>query len=436
MFKNNPNYEIKEISEKYKEIVYQIKSNLNKNMNYEEVLSKSLTDLMKNKTDEENKINEFYSNLEELILKKKKELIDKLNKIFVDNSQKIELELNSIRNKISKTEKLKINVESNINHINKFIDNFEYYLNLLNETKDHNTTNIKFNLTIFSFENHDKLISLLCNNGELKSISKILFNNNTSIIKDYFIEKINNQKERKKYENISTNNNNSKLISNNYIPIKIFKENLHSNLLTKDSSYNQSISLNNYSSISSKPETKKIKSNFVNTQDYLINNSNKLSNNLNISKRKSYMINSVSNYKVNDLSQYSLDSKGMINVSKSYQKTNKFVSNNKLELNRVKLGVSDYKLENDYNNKSNLGTIENKGNTIQNLIANNKQSSINDFVDNKLQKYSNPIIDLKYEKIMSIHKSINQKKILASNFKEKKNSPNSPCNIIDKSNIN
>ena len=45
-------------------------------------------------------------------------------------------------------------------------------------------------------------------------------------------------------------------------------------------------------------------------------------------------------------------------------------------------------------------------------------------------------IDLKYEKIMSIHKSINQKKILASNFKEKKNSPNSPCNIIDKSNIN
>ena len=416
-----------------------IENNLDENKNIVDTLSNCLSDLQNNKREEEKKINDFCENLQKIILDKKNDLLEKVNKIFAENGKKIELELNSLKNNISKAESIKNILESALNSKNNFRGALGNYQKFINEIKDQKSIKLDFNEMIFFIENPEKLYNLLLNYGELKINTKRSknhlkkdsnenSNNNeirmNEILANMIIYKQINTLDIKNYDNQSNNQLNKDI--NKTSTYKNYNEIIKQNLNSKESCLSQSISVNNNSSTNIKPEIKERKMYEEITNDYYKNPINNERINLN-DLNSNFNLNNLMNKTENTATVESSNCDPYSLKDRHKQDLNYYLPNNQLDLNLIKYGTNFYNFSHD-KYKTKLGIV-NQSNPITNPYANNVKNSIKDF-NNNLNNYSNPVIDMKYEKIMNSHKNIETKN-LVPNY-DNKNLYCSPSSINDK----
>jgi hypothetical protein len=398
-----------------------VDNQVNISSNCAETLQKNLNEIKKNKIEEEKKINELYLNLEQLIQKKRKDLIDKLNKFYSENTKKIEVQLSLHCEKLSNSKSLKSEIEDAFRNKTNFNLVFESYQSLMEESEqDQNNVNLDNNEVFFFNENVDKISHLIMTSGEVKIRSKNKRNISTKRENSYGDESniVNEIKFKESIPHRITNSsqnkppnskNNEIPISNPYNTMKTGNKpqnhrNIHNNfhpinLNSRDSSINQSISIKNYSSVYGKEKNNPVD----NTYDYLQSNLNKGGNNHSTIPKthlnyvnKSDMIERSGISGSNPTSLYNMSPTKNENVTINLNQID--------DMNLIKYGTNRYNFNNEkYRLKASGKSVNNI--TPNYFENNNIQQPINNYIN--INKYSNPIIDLKYDKIMNNHKGTN-----------------------------
>ena len=178
-FKQNPNLEIKEINDKFKEIEIDIDNIIDDNQNNVGVIQNSLIEIKKNKEIEEKKVNEIFNKLSEIINTKREDNLNKINTLFSENAKKLRQKLELFSSKIEKCEEIKEKIS--LYKENKEQSQLSFILNEYNKliAKINETNYYKLILQKYKFVYDDEpiIIRLINKLGDFK-----IFPNNCAFI--------------------------------------------------------------------------------------------------------------------------------------------------------------------------------------------------------------------------------------------------------------
>ena len=343
-FKHNPNWEIKEINDKFKEIETEIDKIIDENQKNVGIIKNNLNEIKKNKEIEEKKVTDVFNRLDELIKLKKEENLSKINTLFTENAKKLSQKLEMFSNKIEKSEEIKEKISSykenkEQSQLANILNDFNKLLAKINDNHYYKLILQKYK---FIYEDESVITRLINKFGDFK-----IYPNNCMFLGN-------------KKNNITINNNSTITHSNNNI--NSFKNNLNCNNSTSKLNINQSqsrMNINIFTNINPEKSSSVIdESNNIIKRKLKINKSNSSKSPFQKNKNK---INNNSN------SQYNFYKQKMIEPN---------INQNSSNINSINI-YNNYK-----NNSKPKGTQKKKklNNTLDYDININKKKNINNSV--------------------------------------------------------
>ena len=382
-FKQNPNWEIKEINDKIKEIEIEIDNIIEENQKNVGIIQNTLSEIKKNKEIEEKKVIEVFDRLYEIIKDKKEDNLNKINTLFKENARKLSQKLELFSNKIEKSEEIKekinlYNENKEQNGLSKILDDYNKLLIKINDNHYYKLVLQKYK---FVYDDEPIIVRLINKFGDFKIIP-----NNCAFLGT-------------KKNNINNNLN----ISNN----NNFKGNLNYNHSTSKLNINQSqsgmniniftnINQDNTSSAVNEPIHNIIKQKLKNNKSY---------SNISPFQKNKKKINNISNSQYNSFyKQKMIDSNisenksniNSINMYKNYRNNSKLKTTSKKKKLNNTLDFDINISKNKINNNSTLGLRVNTPSDLvkKNILNNgvnfgNKNKTLNNFSNNKQEKRTN-----------------------------------------------
>ena len=376
-FKQNPNWKIKEINDKFKEIEHEIDIIMDESQHNITLIKNILVEIKKNKEIEEKKVNEIFNKLSEVIKSKKEENLNRINTLFTENAKKLSQKLEVFSSKLDKSEEIKekISLYNERKEQNQLSFILNEYNKLLLKVNDIHYYKLVLQKYKFVYEEEPVLIRLINKFGDFKiTPNNCIFMGNK--------------------KNTPITNNSTVMNHNNN-----FKNNLNQNQPNSKLNLNQSqshMNINIFTNINhDKPSTinepgniikKKLKANksYSNINHYQ-KHSKKVSN-ISNSQYNSFYKQKITenNFNENDSSSY-INYKNKI-LTKTNQKNKKF--NNTLDfdisLNKKKNSnnsTTSIKINTPINlikkNRFNTGTYSGNKYDILNTTPNNNEQSFN-----------------------------------------------------------
>jgi len=274
--RKDPKCEVKEIKEKFDELILDAEKVINLNHNNIKIIQDSLKDIKKNKETEEKNINSYFDHIFKYLNTKKGEYLSQVDSFFTDNTKKLKQKLEIFSEQIEQAESLKALID-NYDTNNNFDEIMETYIKL-DTLKKTEKDNCQINLQEYKFSHDDetKIMKYINNFGDIKTINKNIYFQNGQ--KDIFNLKVSSnvapivEEQKKNFFNFNTN---PALITNS-------TNNKNSARLTNNSLENQEMenemNYNNNSNISNHTNNKK-HNNFNNNYNFNFNKINPMSNN-------------------------------------------------------------------------------------------------------------------------------------------------------------
>ena len=367
ILRKNPKCEVKEIKEKFDELVLDAEKIINLNQNNIKIIQDSLKDIKKNKETEEKNINLYFDHIFKYLNSKKGEYLSQIDSFFTDNAKKLKQKLEIFSDQIEQGESLKAlidNYETN-NNFDEIMETFIKLDAIKKREKDNNE--ISLQEYKFSHDDETKIMKYINNFGDIKTVSKNIHFQSDK--KDIFNLKVSSnvapivEDQKKNYFNFNTN---PMLVNNN-------NNNKNSSRLTNNSNEKEEME---------------------NEINY--NNSN-ISNNNN-KKQGSYSNNY--NFNFNKINPMSNNSTGKRNIKPNFGNNNNFfrhITNNNNEFNNGNMNYinmdpncrdnKNYSFNNLSNNNKNRGHriisiqdnnfMSNKGSSGDGRILNNNIYNMN-----------------------------------------------------------
>ena len=365
--RKNPKCEVKEIKEKFDELVIDADKIINLNQNNIKIIQDTLKDIKKNKETEEKNINLYFDHIFKYLNSKKGEYLSQIDSFFTDNAKKLKQKLEIFSDQIEQGESLKALID-NYETNNNFDEIMETYIKL-DAIKKREKDNNEVSLQEYKFSHDDetKIMKYINNFGDIKTVSKNIHFQSDK--KDIFNLKVSSnvapivEDQKKNYFNFNTN---PMLVNNN-------NNNKNSSRLTNNSNEKEEME---------------------NEINY--NNSN-ISNNNN-KKQGSYSNNY--NFNFNKINPMSNNSTGKRNIKPNFGNNNNFfrhITNNNNEFNNGNMNYinmdpncrdnKNYSFNNLSNNNKNRGHriisiqdnnfMSNKGSSGDGRILNNNIYNMN-----------------------------------------------------------
>ena len=327
--RKNPKCEVKEIKEKFDELVIDADKIINLNQNNIKIIQDTLKDIKKNKETEEKNINLYFDHIFKYLNSKKGEYLSQIDSFFTDNAKKLKQKLEIFSDQIEQGESLKALID-NYETNNNFDEIMETYIKL-DAIKKREKDNNEISLQEYKFSHDDetKIMKYINNFGDIKTVSKNIHFQSDK--KDIFNLKVSSnvapivEDQKKNYFNFNTNpmlvnnnnnNKNSSRLTNNSNEkeemeneINYNNSNISNNNNKKQGSYsnNYNFNFNKINPMSNNSTGKRnIKPNFGNNNNffrYITNNNNEFNNgnmnyinmDPNIRDNKNYSFNNLSN---------------------------------------------------------------------------------------------------------------------------------------------
>ena len=399
ILRKNPKCEVKEIKEKFDELVLDAEKIINLNQNNIKIIQDSLKDIKKNKETEEKNINLYFDHIFKYLNSKKGEYLSQIDSLFTDNAKKLKQKLEIFSEQIEQGESLKALID-NYDTNNNFDEIMETYIKL-DTIKKTEKDNNEINLQEFKFSHDDetKIMKYINNFGDIKAMSKYIHFQNGK--KDIFNLKmpsnapLPSEEQKKNFFNFNTN---PQILGNNI-------NNKNSSRLTNNSTENQEIE------------------NEINYNNSRISNNN---------KQKQMNFNSNYNFNFNKINPMSNNSTGKRNIKTNFGNNNFFrqIINNSNEVNNGNnnyINMDSNPRENKNYSFNNLSTNnKNRGHRIisiqdNNFISNNKGSSgegrIYNNNNNNMYNMNYPKrIGLDKNNINNTNKNMNNNKNIRNDF--------------------
>ena len=354
--RKNPKCEVKEIKEKFDELILDAEKVINLNQNNIKIIQDALKDIKKNKETEEKNVNLYFDHIFKYLNSKKGEYLSQIDSFYNDNVKKLKQKLEIFSEQIEQGESLKALIDNyeNNNNFDEIMDTYIKLENIKKSEKDNNQVNLQEYK--FSHDDETKIMKYINNFGDIKTVNKFIHFQNEK--KDLFNLKVSSkvapiEEQKKIFFNFNTN---PALVNNN------------NNININTNSKNSSRLTNNNNSIENQEMENEINYN---------NNSN--ISNINNNKKQGNFNNY--NFNFNKINPMSNNSTGKRNIKTNFANNNFFrhIVNNNNEYNN---GNMNY-INMDSNNR------DNKNYSFNNLSNNNKRGhriiSIqdNNFLTNK-----------------------------------------------------
>ena len=327
--RKNPKCEVKEIKEKFDELVIYADKIINLNQNNIKIIQDTLKDIKKNKETEEKNINLYFDHIFKYLNSKKGEYLSQIDSFFTDNAKKLKQKLEIFSDQIEQGESLKALID-NYETNNNFDEIMETYIKL-DAIKKREKDNNEISLQEYKFSHDDetKIMKYINNFGDIKTVSKNIHFQSDK--KDIFNLKVSSnvapivEDQKKNYFNFNTNpmlvnnnnnNKNSSRLTNNSNEkeemeneINYNNSNISNNNNKKQGSYsnNYNFNFNKINPMSNNSTGKRsIKPNFGNNNNFfrhITNNNNEFNNgnmnyinmDPNVRDNKNYSFNNLSN---------------------------------------------------------------------------------------------------------------------------------------------
>ena len=367
--RKNPKCEVKEIKEKFDELILDAEKIINLNQNNIKIIQDSLKDIKKNKETEEKSINLYFDHIFKYLNSKKAEYLSQIDSLFTDNAKQLKQKLEIFSEQIEQGESLKALIDNyeNNNNFDEIMETFVKLENIKKSEKDNSLINLQEYK--FSHDNETKIMKYINNFGDIKTINKYVHFQNDK--KDIFNLKVSSnvaplvEEQKKNFFNFNTNpaliNNNANNLINNK----------NSSRLTNNSTENQDMenemNYNNNSNISGNNNNKKQGN--LNNYNFNFNKINPMSNNT-TGKRgiktnfgnNNFFRHLISNNEYNNgnMNYINMDSNNRDNKNYSFNN----LSNNNKRGNRI-ISIQ----ENNY--------LSNKGTSGEGRLLNNNIYNIN-----------------------------------------------------------
>jgi len=393
--RKNPKCEVKEIKEKFDELVIDADKIINLNQNNIKIIQDTLKDIKKNKETEEKNINLYFDHIFKYLNSKKGEYLSQIDSFFTDNAKKLKQKLEIFSDQIEQGESLKALID-NYETNNNFDEIMETYIKL-DAIKKREKDNNEISLQEYKFSHDDetKIMKYINNFGDIKTVSKNIHFQSDK--KDIFNLKVSSnvapivEDQKKNYFNFNTN---PMLVNNN-------NNNKNSSRLTNNSNEKEEIE---------------------NEINY--NNSN-ISNNNN-KKQGSYSNNY--NFNFNKINPMSNNSTGKRNIKPNFGNNNNFfrhITNNNNEFNNGNMNYINMdpncrdNKNYSFNNLSNNN--KNRGNRIISIQDNNFMSNKGSSGDGRI--LNNNIYNMNFQKRIggdkdnnNLNKNMNNNKNFRNDF--------------------
>ena len=367
--RKNPKCEVKEIKEKFDELILDAEKIINLNQNNIKIIQDSLKDIKKNKETEEKSINLYFDHIFKYLNSKKAEYLSQIDSLFTDNAKQLKQKLEIFSEQIEQGESLKALIDNyeNNNNFDEIMETFVKLENIKKSEKDNSLINLQEYK--FSHDDETKIMKYINNFGDIKTINKYVHFQNDK--KDIFNLKVSSnvaplvEEQKKNFFNFNTNpaliNNNANNLINNK----------NSSRLTNNSTENQDMenemNYNNNSNISGNNNNKKQGN--LNNYNFNFNKINPMSNNT-TGKRgiktnfgnNNFFRHLISNNEYNNgnMNYINMDSNNRDNKNYSFNN----LSNNNKRGNRI-ISIQ----ENNY--------LSNKGTSGEGRLLNNNIYNIN-----------------------------------------------------------
>ena len=367
--RKNPKCEVKEIKEKFDELILDAEKIINLNQNNIKIIQDSLKDIKKNKETEEKNINLYFDHIFKYLNSKKAEYLSQIDSLFTDNAKQLKQKLEIFSEQIEQGESLKALIDNyeNNNNFDEIMETFVKLENIKKSEKDNSLINLQEYK--FSHDDETKIMKYINNFGDIKTINKYVHFQNDK--KDIFNLKVSSnvaplvEEQKKNFFNFNTNpaliNNNANNLINNK----------NSSRLTNNSTENQDMenemNYNNNSNISGNNNNKKQGN--LNNYNFNFNKINPMSNNT-TGKRgiktnfgnNNFFRHLISNNEYNNgnMNYINMDSNNRDNKNYSFNN----LSNNNKRGNRI-ISIQ----ENNY--------LSNKGTSGEGRLLNNNIYNIN-----------------------------------------------------------
>ena len=365
--RKNPKCEVKEIKEKFDELILDAEKIINLNQNNIKIIQDSLKDIKKNKETEEKSINLYFDHIFKYLNSKKAEYLSQIDSLFTDNAKQLKQKLEIFSEQIEQGESLKALIDNyeNNNNFDEIMETFVKLENIKKSEKDNSLINLQEYK--FSHDDETKIMKYINNFGDIKTINKYVHFQNEK--KDIFNLKVSSnvapivEEQKKNFFNFNTNpaliNNNNNLINNK-----------NSSRLTNNSNENQEMenemNFNNNSHISNNNK----KQGNLNNYNFNFNKINPMSNNTTGKRniKTNFGNNNFLRHIMNN-NEYNNGNMNYINMD-SNSRDNKNYSFNNLSSNNNKRGNRIISIqENNF--------LSNKGTSGEGRILNNNIYNIN-----------------------------------------------------------
>jgi len=132
LYRGNNQLKMMDMNEKCNDIIFSVNEMLEQNENFIRSLRQSLSEMKKNKIEEENRINNYFKELHSLIEEKRQNLIKYVGVIFSQNSEKIEQKFDFFIKKMQDAEIIKHNIDLYLRNqttdANKILNSFNNFV--------------------------------------------------------------------------------------------------------------------------------------------------------------------------------------------------------------------------------------------------------------------------------------------------------------------
>ena len=393
--RKNPKCEVKEIKEKFDELVIDADKIINLNQNNIKIIQDTLKDIKKNKETEEKNINLYFDHIFKYLNSKKGEYLSQIDSFFTDNAKKLKQKLEIFSDQIEQGESLKALID-NYEINNNFDEIMETYIKL-DAIKKREKDNNEISLQEYKFSHDDetKIMKYINNFGDIKTVSK----------------NIHFQSDKKDIFNLK--------VSSNVAPIVEDQKKSYFNFNTNPMLVNNNNNNKNSSRLTNNSNEKEEMENEIN-----YNNSN-ISNNNN-KKQGSYSNNY--NFNFNKINPMSNNSTGKRNIKPNFGNNNNFfrhITNNNNEFNNGNMNYINMdpncrdNKNYSFNNLSNNN--KNRGNRIISIQDNNFMSNKGSSGDGRI--LNNNIYNMNFQKRIggdkdnnNLNKNMNNNKNFRNDF--------------------
>ena len=393
--RKNPKCEVKEIKEKFDELVIDADKIINLNQNNIKIIQDTLKDIKKNKETEEKNINLYFDHIFKYLNSKKGEYLSQIDSFFTDNAKKLKQKLEIFSDQIEQGESLKALID-NYETNNNFDEIMETYIKL-DAIKKREKDNNEISLQEYKFSHDDetKIMKYINNFGDIKTVSK----------------NIHFQSDKKDIFNLK--------VSSNVAPIVEDQKKSYFNFNTNPMLVNNNNNNKNSSRLTNNSNEKEEMENEIN-----YNNSN-ISNNNN-KKQGSYSNNY--NFNFNKINPMSNNSTGKRNIKPNFGNNNNFfrhITNNNNEFNNGNMNYINMdpncrdNKNYSFNNLSNNN--KNRGNRIISIQDNNFMSNKGSSGDGRI--LNNNIYNMNFQKRIggdkdnnNLNKNMNNNKNFRNDF--------------------